>query len=98
MEESTDIRGLKNYYVLTLLMAGMVDDFQDALNEMLRAAKLPVSIIVIKLGKDTEENDSEKFIAKTIPAFRTSERIFVDLLDFEKYKNQEGQHTEFFAQ
>jgi len=27
MEDSTDIRGLKNYYVLTLLMAGMVDDF-----------------------------------------------------------------------
>ena len=83
VEESNNIQGLKNYYVLTLLMAGMVDDFQDALNEMLRAAKLPVSIIVIKLGKDSDENDSEKFIKKAIPAFKSSERIFVYLLDFE---------------
>jgi hypothetical protein len=33
-------------------MAGLVDDFKDALNEMLRAANLPISIIVIKLGKN----------------------------------------------
>lgn len=57
-----DIQKVKNYYVLTLLMAGMIDDFKDALNEMLRAANLPISIIVVKIGKNTEENDSEKFI------------------------------------
>ena len=57
-----DIRKVKNYYVLTLLMAGMIDDFKDALNEMLRAANLPISIIVVKVGKSSEENDSEKFI------------------------------------
>lgn len=33
-------------------MAGLIDDFKDALNEMLRAANLPISIIVIKLGKN----------------------------------------------
>ena len=57
-----DIRKVKNYYVLTLLMAGMIDDFKDALNEMLRAANLPISIIVVKIGKNSEENDSEKFM------------------------------------
>jgi hypothetical protein len=31
-------------------MAGVIDDFQDALNEILRAANLPVSVIVIKIG------------------------------------------------
>jgi len=40
----------------------MIDDFKDSLNEMLRAANLPISIIVIKMGKGSEENDSEKFI------------------------------------
>jgi len=43
---------VKNYYVLILQMAGMIDDFKDALNEMLRAANLPISIIVIKMGKN----------------------------------------------
>lgn len=93
MDGSKQIRNLKNYYVLTLLMAGMIDDFQDTLNEMLKAAHLPVSIIVIKLGKNNEENDSEKFIKKAFPAFKQSERVFVDLLDFEKYKNEEDKHS-----
>lgn len=68
-------------------MAGMIDDFQDTMNEMLKAAHLPVSIIVINISKNTQENDSEKFIKKAFPAFKKSERIYVDLLDFESYKN-----------
>ena len=55
-----DIRKVKNYYVLTLLMAGMIDDFKDALNEMLRAANLPISIIVVKIGRT-----QRKMIAKS---------------------------------
>ena len=98
IEECGDIRNLKNYFVLTLLMAGMIDDFQDTLNEMLKAAKLPVSIIVIKLGKNTEENDSEKFMKKAFPAFKEADRVYVDLLDFEKYKNDEDKHTHFYQQ
>jgi len=31
-------------------MAGVIDDFQEALNEIMRAANLPVSVIVIKIG------------------------------------------------
>jgi len=41
---------IRNYYLLVILMAGVIDDFQDALNELLRAANLPVSVIVIKVG------------------------------------------------
>jgi hypothetical protein len=97
-EMSEDIMELKNYYVLTLLMAGMVDDFQDALNELLRAANLPVSILVVKIGKNSEENDSEQFIKKSMAAFETSERVFIDLLDFENYKNDKNMHTNFYKQ
>ena len=57
-----DIHDVKNYYVLVLMMAGVIDDFKDALNELLRAANLPVSIYIIKMGKNSEDNDSEKFI------------------------------------
>jgi len=31
-------------------MAGVIDDFQDALNEIMRAAHLPVSVVVVKIG------------------------------------------------
>jgi len=35
------------------MMAGMVDDFKDSINELLRAANLPISVIVIKIGKES---------------------------------------------
>ena len=65
---------------------------------MLRAANLPVSILVIKVGKNSEENDSEQFIKKSMAAFESSERIFIDLLDFENYKNDKNLHTNFYQQ
>ena len=65
---------------------------------MLRAANLPVSILVIKVGKNSEENDSEQFIKKSMAAFESSERIFIDLLDFENYKNDKKLHTNFYQQ
>jgi hypothetical protein len=50
---NSDIKSLNNYYVLVLMMAGMVDDFKDAINELFRASNLPISVIVIKIGKDS---------------------------------------------
>ena len=97
-EPLEDIRKVKNYYVLTLVMAGMIDDFKDALNEMLRAANLPISIIVVKIGKNSEENDSEKFVKQCNVAFNSCERVFLDIVDFENYKNEKGEHSVFCAQ
>ena len=78
-------------------MAGMVDDFKDALKELLRAAHLPISIQVVKMGKSNQENDSEKFRSKAMPAFEESERVFINLMDFENYKENEV-HTPFFQE
>jgi len=60
---------------------------------MLRAADLPISIVVIKLGKNTDDNDSRQFIQKCVTSFQDSERVYIDLFDFEDYKNKQGQHT-----
>ena len=60
--EENGIKNVKNYYVLVLMMAGCIDDFKDSLNELLRAADLPISVIVVKMGKNKEDNDSLKFI------------------------------------
>ncbi len=46
----SEIKDIKNYYVLVILMAGVIDDFEEALNEMMRAANLPVSVIIVKVG------------------------------------------------
>lgn len=50
-------------------MAGVIDDFQNALNEILRAAKLPVSVIVIKIGSISDENDSTNLMNLSAKAF-----------------------------
>ena len=44
------MNSIKNYYVLVILMAGVIDDFEDSLNQILRAAHLPVSVKIIKIG------------------------------------------------
>lgn len=99
-----DIHDVKNYYVLVLMMAGVIDDFKDALNELLRAANLPISIFIVKMGQNTEDNDSEKFIQKALPAFEESERVFVDLIDFDNYRDTDGKygpkdsHNEFYSE
>lgn len=48
---ASEIKEVKNYYVLVMLMAGVIDDFEETMNEILRAANLPVSVIVVKIGK-----------------------------------------------
>jgi hypothetical protein len=39
MEQGTceDVTQIRNYYVLVLLMAGVIDDLEDSLNEIMRA-------------------------------------------------------------
>lgn len=69
-------------------MAGVIDDFEDSLNQILRAAHLPVSVIVIKIGATNEENDSANLMNLASKAFVECERKFIDILNFEKYKKQ----------
>lgn len=57
-DKVNDIHQIRNYYILTILMAGCIDDVEDTFNEILRASQLPVSVIVIKIGTHSEENDS----------------------------------------
>ena len=84
---ASDATHIKNYYVLTLLMAGIIDDLEDSVNEILRAADLPISVVIIKIGKTSStENDSAVLIEKTASTFEQCERVFIDMLDFENYK------------
>ena len=57
---ASDATHIKNYYVLTLLMAGMVDDPEDSINEILRATELPISVVIIRVG-DGANADGDAF-------------------------------------
>lgn len=90
---ASEVRHIKNYYVLVLMMAGVIDDFQDALNQILRAAQLPVSVIVIKVGNISDDNDSSLLIKNALKTFNECERTFIEVLCYDHYKTKDGQQT-----
>lgn len=59
-----DVTQIRNYYVLVLLMAGVIDDFEESINEVLRARDIPVSIVVVKVGAQ-DEQDSMNLMTRT---------------------------------
>ena len=60
-----DVTQIKNYYVLVLMMAGMIDDLEQCLNEIIRAKDIPISIVIVKVG-GLEEKDAHELMNKTI--------------------------------
>ena len=93
-----NIKQIHNYYVLVIVMAGVIDDFQAALNQILRAAHLPVSVMIIKVGASQEENDSNNLKMLSEQAFAECERDFIDVLNYEKYKKGNGNTTVMLSQ
>lgn len=83
---SKDITTIKNYYVLVIVMAGVIDDFEDALNQILRAAHLPVSVKIVKVGTSQEENDSQNLHTLSEKSFGECERTYIDVLSYDVYK------------
>ena len=80
-----DVTDIKNYYVLVLLMAGVIDDLEQSLNEILRARDIPISVVIVKIG-NAEETDQKVLLSKASQVFTKCERTFIDLLEFEKFK------------
>ena len=78
---------IKNYYVLTILMAGLIDDIEESVNEILRAADLPISVVIIKIGGASDsENDFNTLIERASSSLQSCERDFIHMIDFEDYK------------
>lgn len=78
MGTASDATHIKNYYVLTLLMAGIIDDIEDSINEILRAAELPISVVIVKVGDGANaDKESEKMFEKSKSIFDTCERVFI---------------------
>jgi hypothetical protein len=78
-------------------MAGCIDDFDNALNQILRAAHLPVSVKIIKIGTSQEENDSNNLRILSEKSFAECERSYIDVISYDNYKKR-GQTTTLLAQ
>jgi hypothetical protein len=83
VEDATQIH---NYFVLVLLMAGVIDDLQSSLNEILKSENIPVSIVIIKVG-NLDEQDSSTLMQKASEVLQSSKRQFVSLTELEMFKN-----------
>lgn len=78
-------------------MAGCIDDFENSLNQILRAAHLPVSVMIVKIGASQEENDSKKLRVLSEKSFAECERAYIEVCTYEGYKKN-GALTHFLAQ
>jgi len=68
-------------------MTGIIDDIDESVNEILRAAELPISVQIIKIGGVSEdENDFGTLIERTRDSFKSCERNFIDMHDINTYK------------
>jgi len=59
-----------------------------ALNEISRAANLPISIIVVKIGNLSAENDSTFLIQKSMEKFAEVERNYIEILQYDEFKKK----------
>ncbi len=55
-------------------MAGVIDDFEESLNELLRAVNLPLSVRIVKIGGNQDEHDCSNLINLSKDAFEKCER------------------------
>ena len=88
---AADPTNIRNYYVLTILMTGIIDDIDESVNEILRAAELPISVQIVKLGDVSEsDNDFGTLIERTRDSFKKCERNFIDMHDMNTYKQHDS--------
>lgn len=69
-------------------MAGVIDDLESSLNAILRAKDIPVSIVIVKVGAQ-DEQDSNTLMKKASEVLSTCERSFVSLTELEKFNKGE---------
>jgi hypothetical protein len=50
-------------------MAGVIDDLQESLNEILRARDIPISVVIVKVGSQ-DEQDSNTLMTKAGDVFK----------------------------
>ena len=74
----------KNYYVLYVLTAGVLDDPDEALNEAVKMIDLPLSIVLIKVGNPQMAGEAEinELAVKCEEIMENEQRKFISVIDY----------------
>jgi hypothetical protein len=90
-------KGGKSYVCLLILTDGLISDFQETKDAIVEASLLPISIIIIGVGKENfrqmEELDGDEL--KLTSSFgRISERDIVQFVPYAKFKDNVDELTQ----
>ena len=81
------------YHILMILTTGLIDDFQETIDILVEASTLPLSVIIIGIGKGDftkmiELDGDEKPLKSSTGKIR--KRDLVQFVPFEKYQNDKN--------
>ena len=81
------------YHILMILTTGLIDDFQETIDILVEASTLPLSVIIIGIGKGDftkmiELDGDEKPLKSSTGKVR--KRDLVQFVPFEKYQNDKN--------
>jgi len=88
-----NVKNFRTYSILTILTDGLMNDWDDSVDAIVEAAKHPLSIIIIGIGKDSDEgfpemrlldSDHNKLVNSN---GEKAIRDVVQFVEFEKLKN-----------
>ncbi len=85
------------YHVLMIITDGIIDDYEDTVEALVKGSFLPLSVIIIGVGDadftkmERLDGDDEPLIAKN---GRRRQRDIVQFVPFDKYKGDEKKLTE----
>ena len=94
---NTQAMALKNYYVLYIVTAGVLDDADEALAECGDVAELPLSIVLVKIGnQQMRDVDDLLDIEKKIETTCCRKRGFMSIIEFDRVYNDLANFGKFF--
>eukprot|EP00392_Amoebophrya_sp_AT5.2_P002362 g2367.t1 len=65
------------YFILLILTDGVINDMQDTINEIVRASRFPMSIIIVGVG-DEDFSLMDELDADEEPLYSTSENVYME--------------------
>jgi len=82
----------QHYCILLILTDGIINDMEPTKDEIIIASQLPVSIIVVGVGKEDfslmQELDSDNAMLQSTKLNKKAERDIVQFVPFSKYKDR----------
>jgi len=92
----TENHEARNYFVLIYVSVGVIDDFEQTMKAFKEISDLPLTVIMVRVRNVQldDTNDPAIMIDECAQSFAACERKYLDIIDFENYK-QENKLNDF---